>query len=154
MNSGQFRATHGHTIGRVRSPEYVAWSAIFARCENENEEKFRLYGARGIKICDRWRKFENFYADMGDKPSALHSLDRYPNNDGDYEPGNCRWATPQQQTRNRRCSQNVIFAGQHMHLIDACRLAGLPYETVRKRITRWGWSANDALTRPVRRRIA
>lgn len=155
-NSGQFQPTHGHSSGRssdgrrIRSAEYIAWSAIFARCENVKSPKFVAYGARGIKICERWRKFENFLADMGSKPSPKHSLDRYPDNDGDYEPGNCRWATSFEQMRNTRTTHKVEYQGRVMPVIEAAALAGLPYETVRKRLTRFGWAADRALSQPVR----
>jgi hypothetical protein len=71
------------------------------RCRAKNRWSYKYYGGRGIKICERWSSYENFLADMGRKPSPAHSLDRI-NNDGDYEPGNCQWATSVQQVRNRR----------------------------------------------------
>jgi hypothetical protein len=77
------------------------------RCFNQNHHGFHKWGGRGIKVCDRWRySFENFLADMGEPPTPEHSIDRWPNNDGDYEPGNCRWATPLQQARNTRQCQH------------------------------------------------
>ena len=71
------------------------------RCLNPDAEDTEWYGERGITVCDRWLKFENFLADMGERPEDL-TLDRFPNNDGNYEPGNCRWATDEQQANNRR----------------------------------------------------
>lgn len=100
---------HGHTtgrwVGKSKSMEYVSWQAMIARCENPKAKRFERYGGRGIKICERWRNsFENFLVDMGPRPSRKYSLDRHPDNDGDYEPGNCRWATSKQQasTRSKR----------------------------------------------------
>ncbi len=91
-------ATHGQS----KSPEYRAWCLMITRCTNPNRAKWSEYGGRGITVCDRWRhSFENFLADMGRKPSPRHSLDR-ENNDGNYEPTNCRWATDKQQANNRR----------------------------------------------------
>lgn len=85
-----YHRTHGHTANGTWSPEYHAWHHARQRCENPNDKDYGIYGGRGIKTCDRWRnRFANFLADMGPRPSPRHSLDRYPNNDGDYEPGNC-----------------------------------------------------------------
>ena len=90
------RATHGmrHT------PEYDTWMHLIQRCTNRKNTSWPDYGGRGIAVCDRWKKFENFFADMGSRPSGK-SLDRI-NNNGGYEPGNCRWATSLEQNRNRR----------------------------------------------------
>jgi hypothetical protein len=79
---------------------------MLTRCENEKSDAFKNYGARGIKVCERWHDFACFLADMGPRPEGT-TLDRWPNNDGDYEPGNCRWATWTQQQRNR--SNNRVF---------------------------------------------
>jgi hypothetical protein len=88
--------------GMSRSPEYRAWRAMIDRCANPENKSFHNYGARGIKVCKRWQRFEKFIADMGVRPSSAHSIDRFPDNDGDYEPLNCRWATWIQQAKNRR----------------------------------------------------
>jgi hypothetical protein len=85
---------------------FHTWQMMIERCENPNVENFHLYGGRGIKVCERWRhSFPNFLADMGERPSPNHSVDRYPNLDGNYEKDNCRWATQRQQTLNRRKSR-------------------------------------------------
>jgi hypothetical protein len=94
---------HGHTRrqGRDRStPEYLSWKSMIQRCFNPKATGYDRYGACGISVCDRWRLFENFLADMGERPAG-HSLDRI-DNDGDYEPGNVRWATREQQANNKR----------------------------------------------------
>lgn len=92
---------HGHTSGRTMSPTYYSWSTMRTRCRNPKCNRYANYGGRGIRICERWELFENFLADMGERPSGL-SLDRYPDKNGNYEPGNCRWATSKEQAQNRR----------------------------------------------------
>jgi len=93
--------THGHSKRKGWTQEYRSWTKIFQRCYNPKCKNFHDYGGRGITVCERWLQFENFIADMGNKPTPKHSLDRI-NNDGNYEPGNCRWATHTEQMRNRR----------------------------------------------------
>ena len=94
--------THGHNVGRVRSPEYTCWANMKRRCYTESARGYKHWGGRGIKVCKRWRdSFPAFLKDMGRKPSPDLSLDRI-DNDGNYEPGNCRWATKKQQRNNRR----------------------------------------------------
>ena len=92
---------HGHTRhDGWRSRTYEAWSSMLSRCNNPKHKAYARYGGRGIEVCARWRIFENFLADMGECPDGL-TLDRFPNRDGNYEPGNCRWATYTEQARNR-----------------------------------------------------
>ena len=93
---------HGHATDDGRTAEYEAWHSMIQRCTNPKNPGWKNYGGRGIKVCSRWLDFVNFLADVGRKPSPKHSLDRFPNNDGNYEPGNVRWATKSQQQSNQR----------------------------------------------------
>lgn len=85
----------------MKHPLYSTWHTMRNRCSNPNNKDFAYYGGRGVRVCDRWQVFANFVEDMGPKPSRLYSIDRIDSS-GNYEPGNCRWATPQQQQLNRR----------------------------------------------------
>jgi hypothetical protein len=129
-------------------PEYKAWGHIIQRCENPKTKKFHNHGGRGIKVCERWRNsFVDFLADMGKRPSAKHSIDRI-DNDGNYEPGNCRWATNLEQSRNRRTNRLITVDGETMCSVDAARKYGLKRQTLEKRLD-LGWSHEDAAKTPV-----
>lgn len=98
---GMHKGTHRQSIENKGTPEYKTWLSMRNRCNNENNERYKDYGGRGIKICDRWDDFENFYYDMGKKPSPEHSIERIHNNKG-YNPDNCVWADAKTQNRNTR----------------------------------------------------
>ena len=94
--------THGLASRKKPHPLYGLWSSMLNRCNNPGNKDYGLYGGRGIRVCERWHEFTNFLADMGVRPSKRHSLDRYPDKNGNYEPSNVRWATAKQQVHNRR----------------------------------------------------
>jgi hypothetical protein len=108
------RITHGASRRNSTSPEYQCWTNIKQRCLNPNNDRYEDWGGRGIRICERWaNSFENFFADVGPRPSPAHSLDR-KNNDGRYEPGNCRWATKSEQQLNQRNAwRRLVVASEY-----------------------------------------
>ena len=98
------RSMNSRKHGGWKSSEYTIWAGIRQRCLNPKGTAFHNYGGRGIRVCERWGHFENFLADIGPRPSKTHSIERR-DNDGDYEPGNCYWATPAEQQRNKRSNK-------------------------------------------------
>lgn len=130
--------THGMARGGAVAPEHACWSAMLSRCENPKDRDFAAYGGAGIVVYGAWHSFRDFYEDVGKRPSSAHSLDRYPNPHGNYEPGNVRWATAQQQSRNRRTNVVVQYRGRAVCLAEAAELSGIKYSTVYMRIAR-GW---------------
>lgn len=93
---------HGAAIRGQQTTEYVSWNSMWARCTYPCVRSSERYFGRGITVCQRWESFENFLSDMGPKPTPKHTIDRFPNTDGNYEPGNCRWATAKEQAANKR----------------------------------------------------
>lgn len=115
----RFKSLFKHGLSRKNNTEYEIWKGMKARCYNKNHKGYSKYGGRGIKVCIRWeRSFLAFLKDMGKRPSPQHSLDRYPNMNGDYEMVNCRWATPDQQSRNKRSNRFFTKNGQTMVMED------------------------------------
>ncbi len=138
------RLTHGQSKTRL----YTVWTHMKQRCFNPNDDRYADYGGRGITVCDAWREsFEIFLQDMGPRPLG-HTLDRI-DNDGNYEPANCRWATAAEQARNKRNNIIVEWRGARMTLKDAAQLKGIHPATVWCRLER-GWSLERALTTPPR----
>lgn len=127
-------------------PTYLCWSSMRSRCNDANGHKFSRYGGRGIKVCERWGSFNAFLADMGERPSRLHTLDRKDNN-GNYELSNCRWATAKEQGRNRSTTRMVTAFGETKPLIVWIEQYNIDFTMVWKRLAR-GWTAERALTEP------
>ncbi len=143
----RFGNKNGVRHGMHESDEYEIWHGMLARCRNENHRHFSSYGGRGIIVCERWERFENFYADMGHRPSSLHSLDRWPNNNGNYELSNCRWATRSQQQRNMRTNRIITAFGKTAPLIEFIPQGpnSREYNRARYRLNS-GWLPEDAIT--------
>lgn len=161
---GEARVFRGDHLGRTKScgckrldanwarhrscdtREYSTWKAMLSRCTNPRNSMFHLYGARGISVCERWRTFENFRDDMGARPPG-RSIERIDTN-GNYEPGNCRWATPREQMLNRRNTVELTFNGTTKPLSLWAEQLGVRWQVVYHRIQR-GWSVARAVTTPL-----
>lgn len=140
---------HGHSRLHNWSTTYRSWTAIKTRCLNKNNPAYSSYGGRGIKVCDRWlESFENFLADMGEAPPEM-SIDRIDNN-GDYEPGNCRWATRKEQANNRRSSRMITYNGLTKTLAEWASFLGMKSSTLAQRINRWN-DLDKAMSLPLRK---
>lgn len=134
-----------------REPLYLIWGAMIQRCTNPKAGQYKDYGGRGIRVCDRWRDYKLFAADVGPRPDGL-SLDRIDNNRG-YEPGNCRWATRLEQNSNKRnCIYVLVVNGERVTLSEYCRRVKLPYRPIVKRIQDRHWPIDVALALPVGRK--
>jgi hypothetical protein len=138
---------------RVRDmPEYQAWRQMIYRCTNPRSKAFHRYGGRGITVCERWRRsFWAFYEDVGPRPTPDHSIDRHPDNDGDYEPGNTCWSTSIEQTRNRSGNVFLEYKGRRMVVADWAAELGVTHQAICYRI-RMGWSADKTIETPFIRR--
>jgi hypothetical protein len=115
---------------------YRIWKLMIVRCHKPSSAAFRLYGARGIAVCDEWRRsFDAFYRDMGPRPSMKHSIDRR-DNDGGYSPGNCHWATSDIQAMNKRDTIRLTIDGETRPLVEWCRMTGSNYDRAAARLNR------------------
>jgi hypothetical protein len=148
----ELTSARAKTHGMSGTVEHRTWISMRDRCRNPKAAHYECYGGRGITVCDRWlNSFENFYEDMGSKPSRRHSIDRIDVN-GHYEPRNCRWATITEQRRNTRANTIVQYLGQDMCIAEAAELSGISQYTLSMRIRR-GWDSSRlfAPVRPIRR---
>lgn len=140
--------------GLSHTKEHQAWASALSRCNDPGNKDWRTYGGCGIKVSERWQGrdgFVTFLADMGLAPSPEHSLDRFPDRHGNYEPGNCRWATRNEQQRNRRDSVMLTFRGETKSAADWADIAKVPKKCILSRIKK-GWSVEESLTTPVKER--
>jgi hypothetical protein len=145
----QLNITHGHAVGGHKTPEYRAWAHMLDRCYNPNNKSFHNYGGRGITICEKWcHSFSAFLRDVGPRPSPKHSIDRYPNKNGNYEPNNVRWATQKQQMNNMRLNVFVRFRGRKISLTDLAHRSVVSAKVIHTRIFYLGWSVERAITTP------
>jgi hypothetical protein len=144
---------HGHNRsakgGHKPSRTYNSWQSMKQRCYYEQQDSYAYYGAVGVTVCDRWlgeNGFENFLSDLGERP-AKHTLDRFPDRDGNYEPGNCRWATPQQQAWNRSSNRIITIDGESHCVGEWAVLKGIPRTVIQDRLA-LGWGDRIAVLTP------
>ncbi len=143
------KTTHGHCKNRLHTKEYNNWQAKMQRCYNPKHKYYKDYGGRGIKVCEQWHTFENFYADVGDIPKGM-TLDRI-DNDGDYEPENWRFATQGEQMNNTRRNVHITYNGETKTVTQWAKDLNMSAATLRYRLIAPGWTTELALTTPVRK---
>lgn len=151
LKAGVHPKTHGQSNRKKPTSEYWAWGAMKRRCNVASDKMYPHYGGRGIYVCDRWLRFENFFSDMGKKPSRSHSLERI-NNDGPYSRENCRWATKKEQASNTRGNVILNVMGKQMLLRDVAVLFGLDQGVISKRM-KSGLSVMEAVAHKAHKQI-
>ena len=130
--------------GMYQTPTYRSWRGVISRCNDKTHHQYHHYGARGIKVCDAWLTFVGFFRDMGERPEGM-TIDRI-NNDGNYEPGNCRWATKSEQRRNSRQRINwLTHQGVTLPLLEWSEILGIRPNKIRYRLSH-GWAVDRALS--------
>ena len=139
---------HGHESHSNKTLTYRSWDKMIQRCTNPNAHEYKFYGARGIVVCDRWKDFSLFLKDMGERPSKFYSIDRI-NCEGNYEPGNCRWADRKTQGNNTRRNVYYEYNGEKKTIAELAEIAGVKYDTMFYRLKKYGWSVEHAITVPV-----
>lgn len=149
ISCGCWRRDHpwGVKHHMYKAPEYKIWCAMKQRCLNPGAPAWKNYGGRGVAICERWMKFENFISDMGRRPTSKHSVERLDNNGG-YEPSNCRWATWTAQANNKRTNRKLTHNGETLTLAQWSIRTGVSAANIRTRL-QLGWSAMAALSEPL-----
>jgi hypothetical protein len=138
------------THGKKHTPEYSVWGGMRNRCNNKNDHSYRLYGGRGIRVCQEWDSFEAFLEHVGQRPSSKHSLDRIDNNKG-YEPGNVRWTTSTIQARNTRRNVYWTFNGMTLCMKEWSTVTGIGLSVLSRRHLQ-GWAVEKILTTPPARK--
>lgn len=138
---------HGHNINGKLSPTLSTWRSMLSRCNIKTSTSYKNYGLKGVKICKRWLEFNNFFQDMGERPSIKHTIDRIDNSKG-YSKENCRWATKSEQAINRKTTRFYTIDGETKCLKEWAKFYNIKYLIVFKRMAR-GWDLIESLTKPV-----
>jgi hypothetical protein len=136
------------THGMSYSPEYKTWVNMISRCKYPSIRNYKWYGGRGIKVCDRWLTFKNFYEDMGNRPSGKFTLERI-DNDGNYEPDNCIWALATDNKNNTRANRKLTFNGKTLSVSQWARELNINKYTIAARL-RYGWPVESVLSEPIK----
>lgn len=145
---GALNKSHGHAANHTISKTYHSWAGMKARCSNPKNSHYHIYGGKGIKVCERWHRFENFLADMGEKPTGA-SLDRI-DPEKDYSPENCRWADAAQQANNKTNNRYITAFGETLTLSQWAERIGVTHGSLVFRIDKAGWPLEKALSTPGR----
>lgn len=135
-----------------KDPAYNAWRSMWRRCTKKTCREYKCYGAKGVAVCESWRSFSAFLRDIGPRPSPDHSIDRYPNQTGNYEPGNVRWATAKEQQQNRTNNVLLSLNGETLCLSEWARRNGITRSSLRGRLAS-GWTLERALAVPLRKKL-
>lgn len=139
----------GEMHGMTDTKTYRTWADMLSRCRNPKHRKYHRYGGRGISVCEKWYTFSNFYRDVGLRPDGT-TIDRFPNPDGNYEPGNVRWAHHKDQQRNKSSNIWITLSGERRVLSEWLELFGMSRGTYTYRVSVMGWNPIKALTSPIR----
>lgn len=150
VSCGCYGKSANKTHGLTNSPTYRSWQHMKTRCSKKTGRWAYLYNGKGIRVCDQWLKFDGFLKDMGERPPGT-SIDRI-NGNGNYEPGNCRWATPAEQSRNTRQNHFLTIEGETKCLADWGKPLNLSGACIYLRIYRLGWAPKDAVSKPAKKR--
>lgn len=146
------KLSRNYRHGLSRYPEYSIWQGMLARCGQRSTDGHADYAGRGIRACEHWLIFENFFIDMGRRPSPDHSLERRDNN-GPYDPKNCVWATTPEQCYNKRSTRKYEVLGGSYSMLDLEKLTGIPRDRLRHRVYVRGWSIEKAVSTPYHQRL-
>lgn len=139
-----------YTHKKCGTNNYLRWKRLVQKCTNPRHPDYRNYGGRGIMVCKRWKRFENFLADMGEPPNGAYSINRI-NNNGPYSPKNCHWATPAEQMRNTRRNRFVTYKGKRQCAKAWAVELGISTSTLSNRVNTLGWTFKEAFETPIRK---
>lgn len=144
----KMKTIHGHEQNGKKTPTYVSWEKMMSRCYREKDVGYKYYGAKNIKVCEKWHTFEGFLSDMGERPSRLHSIDRI-DCEGNYEPSNCKWSTRKEQANNTRRSKYYEYEGKKRTIAELADIARIKYDTMYYRLEKYKWSVEKSM-QPIR----